>query len=83
MVVNNNLALMDRNSVAKWLNSNSLESYGFEVMNLSYSLIPEGGTDTDDYVMAKSVNKIIGDVWMKELECYVSTLIANSIDTIK
>lgn len=83
MIVNNSLALMDRNSVAKWLNSNSLESYGFEVMNIGYSIIPEGGTDTDDYVMAKSINKIIGDLYFRQLECEVSTLIAKSIDTLK
>lgn len=76
-------SLMDRKSVMNWLDKMALYNAEREVKNLGYSIVPKGGdSDTDDYIMVKSLENLLSPQTLRSLECAVTTL-TTDICTIK
>jgi len=76
-------SLMCRKSVMNWLDKMALYNSEREVKNLGYSIVPKGGdSDTDDYIMVKSLENILSPQTLRSLECSVTTL-TTDICTIK
>jgi hypothetical protein len=66
-----------------WLDKMALYNSEREVKNLGYSIVPKGGdSDTDDYIMVKSLENILSPQTLRSLECSVTTL-TTDICTIK
>jgi hypothetical protein len=76
------ISLIDRRSAVNWLTNNGHQFYANQVDDISHSIIPVGGTETDDYILVRALYQTCPRDIVRKLECEVAQ-ITTDIDTIK